>query len=468
MCRRSASSPGFVVWDAWDGSAAARRSSAACTTSSSFHIDSYAADPCGRGCRRKRRAAARSSNSAASRPGRSTAARRSGCGCSTNSAATCATRGGSSADRPASPPSPFSRSRWDRRQYRHLQPDGSGALEGDAGPRSAAASAVHVGVRPERVDELVVGHVDRRQPRTGRIHDASFSYAVFEAFERAPAPFERVFAVKPVNRVTVTIDDRAELVLAHLVSGGFYEGVGVVPIAGRPILPSDDKRGRAETVATISDGFWARRFGRDPAVIGRSIRVNGVPVTIVGVNPPGFAGLQSDQAADLFMPISIQARRDASSHPRLAAGQPRRLVGEHHRTAETGRDRRPGRARAPDHAAGHRARDAARSPRSRSAAPAPAAWLARPGQSPRELRQAAVRAAVARRLRAAARVYERREPVAGARVGAAAGVEPPAGARRGPGAAHASVADRRARPRPRRRRAWSAVRLLGARRHPAA
>jgi predicted permease len=140
----------------------------------------------------------------------------------------------------------------------------------------------------------------------GGIHEASFSYPVFKAFEQAPAPFERVFAMKPINRVTVTIDDRAELILAHLVSGGFYEGVGIVPVAGRPILPSDDREGRTEIVAAISEGFWARRFGRDPAVIGRSIRVNGVPVTIVGVNPPGFGGLQSDQAADLFMPISVQ------------------------------------------------------------------------------------------------------------------------------------------------------------------
>jgi predicted permease len=137
-------------------------------------------------------------------------------------------------------------------------------------------------------------------------HTASFSYAVFKAFEQAPAPFERVFALQPMGRLTVTIDDRAELVLTHLVSGGFYEGVGIVPIAGRPLLPADDQRGRTETVGVISEGFWTRRFGRDPAVIGRTIRVNHVPVTIVGVNPPGFGGLQSDQAADLFMPISMQ------------------------------------------------------------------------------------------------------------------------------------------------------------------
>jgi predicted permease len=145
------------------------------------------------------------------------------------------------------------------------------------------------------------------------VQAGSFSYAVFEAFERAPAPFERIFAVRPINRVTVTIDDRAELVVTHLVSGGFYEAVGIVPMAGRPLLPADDQRGRTETVGVISDGFWARRFGRDPAAIGRTVRVNRVPVTIVGVNPPGFAGLQSDQAADLFLPISMQ--HEVMPHP---------------------------------------------------------------------------------------------------------------------------------------------------------
>ena len=262
-------------------------------------------------------------------------------------------------------------------------------------------------------------------------HDASFSYAVFKAFERAPAPFERVFAMKAIGRVTVTIDDRAELVQAHLVSGGFYDGVGIVPIAGRPILPSDDQQGRAEIVAVISDGFWARRFGRDPAVIGRSIHVNQVPVTIVGVNPPGFTGLQSDQAADLFMPISMQPavypRRYETSLLDNPDGWWVNVFGR----------LKPGATDAQAESAlqltlrRHRARDAARSRQSRSAAPAPAPGLARPGQSPRRLRQAAARAAVARRRRAAARLHERREPAAGARVGAPAGAGPPAGARRG-------------------------------------
>jgi predicted permease len=135
---------------------------------------------------------------------------------------------------------------------------------------------------------------------------AGFSYAVFEAFERNAPAFDRVFAFRSLGRVTALVDDQAELVVAALVSGGAYEGLGVVPIAGRPILPSDDRRGQSEAVAVISDAYWARRFGRDPRVIGRSIRVNQVPVTIVGVNPPGFTGLSSQASPDLFMPLTMQ------------------------------------------------------------------------------------------------------------------------------------------------------------------
>ena len=135
---------------------------------------------------------------------------------------------------------------------------------------------------------------------------AGFSYDVFEALERDAPAFERLFAFKLIGRVTALVDDQAELVVADLVSGGAYEGLGIVPIAGRPILPSDDRRGQSEAVAVISDAYWARRFGREPGVIGRSIRVNQVPVTIVGVNPPGFTGLSSQASPDLFMPLTMQ------------------------------------------------------------------------------------------------------------------------------------------------------------------
>ena len=133
----------------------------------------------------------------------------------------------------------------------------------------------------------------------------SFSYPVFEALRRQPA-FQSVFAFKPLGRVTAIVDGDAELVSAQLVSGDFYPGVGIAPIAGRAIGPGDDQRAGSETVAVISDGYWARRFGRSPSAVGAKIRVNQVPVTIVGVNPPSFTGVEPGDRPDVFMPLSTQ------------------------------------------------------------------------------------------------------------------------------------------------------------------
>lgn len=78
------------------------------------------------------------------------------------------------------------------------------------------------------------------------------------------------------------------------------------PALGRAILPSDDSAPGTGAVATISDGFWQRSFGRSPDVVGKIITVNTIPVTIVGVNPRGFTGAKSVQTSpELFMPLSM-------------------------------------------------------------------------------------------------------------------------------------------------------------------
>src|SRR5262245_55465994 len=87
------------------------------------------------------------------------------------------------------------------------------------------------------------------EPNPAAKKSASFWYAVFQAFERDTRAFARVFAFKHLRRVTALVGDQAELVVADLVSGGLYEGLGVVPALGRPILPADDQHGRTDTVA---------------------------------------------------------------------------------------------------------------------------------------------------------------------------------------------------------------------------
>ena len=156
---------------------------------------------------------------------------------------------------------------------------------------------------PNRVMDLINGRLD--QTPGGGTTSTSFSYPVFEELQRQNRMFEHLFAFKSTGRITAVVDGQPELINGELVSGNFYEGVGVRPIVGRPIVPADDRRG-AETVAVISDGFWARRFGRERSVVGTRISVNSVPVTIVGVNPPDFTGVEPGATPEIFMPLQSQ------------------------------------------------------------------------------------------------------------------------------------------------------------------
>lgn len=134
----------------------------------------------------------------------------------------------------------------------------------------------------------------------------SFSYAAFRGMQRQNREFQSLFAFRPLDRIIAVIDGRAELVTSELVSSNFFEGIGVSTIAGRPILPRDDVRSGAAAVAVISDSFWSRRFGRDASVLDRQISLNQVPVTIIGVNPPAFKGMEPGKNPDIFLPLSMQ------------------------------------------------------------------------------------------------------------------------------------------------------------------
>ena len=140
----------------------------------------------------------------------------------------------------------------------------------------------------------------------------SFSYPVYQLLRQqnlAKPLLEDLFAFKDLGgqRLTATVGGHADTVSGQLVSGNFYEQLGVQPALGRAIQPSDDDAPGSGPVAVISDGLWARLFGRSPSVIGKTIQLNLIPITIVGVNPPGFTGAGSVQLSpDVFLPFSMQ------------------------------------------------------------------------------------------------------------------------------------------------------------------
>jgi predicted permease len=146
----------------------------------------------------------------------------------------------------------------------------------------------------------------------GQSSTTSFSYPIYQMMRdqnRAnPASvLNDLFAFKTLNNVTATIDGRPYVSTAQLVSGNFFAQLSVVPALGRGIQPTDDAIPGSGAVTVISYGLWSRVFGRSPAVIGQTMQLNLIPVTIVGVAPEGFTGASSvQQGPDAFIPFAMQ------------------------------------------------------------------------------------------------------------------------------------------------------------------
>jgi len=141
----------------------------------------------------------------------------------------------------------------------------------------------------------------------------SFPYAAFEQFRDSNHSLSGLFAYDD-TRVALTIDGQPEYVAADFVSGGYFDVLGVGAARGRTFTAEDDQPGRP-VVAVISDRYWQRRFGRNPAVVGVTTYVGRVPVTIIGVTPPGFFGRKAaGRSADVVLPMFIQPRLGLKDH----------------------------------------------------------------------------------------------------------------------------------------------------------
>jgi predicted permease len=136
----------------------------------------------------------------------------------------------------------------------------------------------------------------------------SFSYATFEQFRQNGEALSHVFAFAEIDRLNVGIDGQAELASGQVVSGNYYEALGVATVAGRAITDSDDRVAEADPVAVISYGYWQRRFGGDREAVGKTIYLNNSPFTIIGVAPPGFYGtLDVGASPDITVPVAKQS-----------------------------------------------------------------------------------------------------------------------------------------------------------------
>ena len=141
----------------------------------------------------------------------------------------------------------------------------------------------------------------------GNSVSTSFSYPVYEQLRRQNKSMEELFAFKPLGGQTVTMNGKPEALDAEMVSGNYFSALEVQPQLGRAIDEADDAAPGSGRVAVISDRYWTTHFGRSANVIGKSLLVNTVPLTIVGVTPKGFTGASSAQGTPVvFFPMSMQ------------------------------------------------------------------------------------------------------------------------------------------------------------------
>ena len=123
----------------------------------------------------------------------------------------------------------------------------------------------------------------------------TFSYPMFQELQRANETMTDMFAGAPIGSVNVVVNGQAEIASGFIASGNYHRVLGVTSILGRTITPDDD-RADAQPVTVLSYGFWTRRFGRDPAVLGKVVQANNTPVTIIGVTSSEFTGVQASSA----------------------------------------------------------------------------------------------------------------------------------------------------------------------------
>jgi predicted permease len=141
---------------------------------------------------------------------------------------------------------------------------------------------------------------------TGETVGTSFSYPVYQYLRDRSEMLDLCGFGGSSNQLNLNIRGRAELARGLVVSGNFFQVLGVDAVLGRTITPEDDRPGGIASVAVLSYGFWERAFGADPAVLGQTVAVNGTPFVIIGVTPKGFSGVNPGRPVDLMVPLAMQ------------------------------------------------------------------------------------------------------------------------------------------------------------------
>ena len=135
----------------------------------------------------------------------------------------------------------------------------------------------------------------------------AFSYPNYKDIRDRNEVFSGLFGYR-FAQLSLSHDGVNERLWGFLVTGNYFETLGVKAALGRVISADDDRSPGAHPVAVVSYKCWRQRFGGDPGVIGKNVIVNGRGYTIIGVAQPGFSGTEVIVTPEMWFPMMMQAQ----------------------------------------------------------------------------------------------------------------------------------------------------------------
>jgi predicted permease len=150
-------------------------------------------------------------------------------------------------------------------------------------------------------DPSRVGSWSNGTPRTDIL-----SYPLYREIRDHNEVFSSVLASSRLDALRIAIDGGPEKANGRLVTGNYFETLGVQALIGRTFTGEEDRVPGGDPYIVIGYGYWQRRFSGDPSVVGRTVRVNNFPFTIIGVTPPSFFGDVVGSKTDVWAPMMME------------------------------------------------------------------------------------------------------------------------------------------------------------------
>jgi predicted permease len=133
-----------------------------------------------------------------------------------------------------------------------------------------------------------------------------FSYPDYVEYRDQNHVFEGILGYRMVQ-AALSNSDQNDVIWGELVTGNYFDVLRVRPLLGRAFLPEEDRTPGANPVVVVGYSLWQRRFNADPALVGKTVQLNGLAYTVVGIAPKEFTGTKFALSMDFWVPMMMQA-----------------------------------------------------------------------------------------------------------------------------------------------------------------